>query len=43
MLDAQVAAEREQYQPSAAEKFFAIVKSMLLRAMVIYFVMQFFK
>ena len=43
ILDNQVAAEREQYQPSAAEKFFAIVKSMLLRGMVIYFIMSMFR
>ena len=43
VLDAQIAHEREQYQPSAAEKVFAIVKSMLLRGMIIYFFMQFFK
>ncbi len=43
LLEAQVASEREQYQPTAAEKVFAIVKSMLLRAMIIYFIMQFFK
>ena len=39
----QIAAEREQYQPSPMEKFFAIVKSMLLRGMVIYFVMSMFR
>ena len=43
VLEARIANEREQYQPSAAEKIFAIIKSMLLRAMVIYFFMQFFK
>jgi len=42
-LDQQVAAEREQYQPTASEKIFAIVKSMLLRGMVIYFIMQMFR
>ena len=43
VLEAQIAHEREQYQPSASEKIFAIVKSMLMRGMVIYFFMQFFK
>ena len=43
VLEAQIAHEREQYQPSASEKVFAIVKSMLMRGMVIYFFMQFFK
>ena len=43
VLDAQIAQEREQYQPTASEKLFAIVKSMLLRGMVIYFLMTFFR
>ena len=43
VLDAQIAQEREQYQPSASEKVFAIVKSMLMRGMVIYFFMSFFR
>jgi len=43
VLEAQVAQEREQYQPSTSEKIFSIVKSMLLRAMVIYFIMSLFR
>jgi len=43
VLEAQIAHEREQYQPSASEKVFAIVKSMLMRGLVIYFFMQFFR
>jgi len=43
VLEAQIANEREQYQPSASEKVFAIVKSMLMRGMIIYFFMQFFR
>ena len=43
VLEARIANEREQYQPSAAEKIFAIIKSMLLRGMVIYFLMHFFR
>ena len=43
VLEAQIAHEREQYQPSASEKVFAIVKSMLMRGMIIYFFMQFFR
>ena len=39
----QIADQREQYQPSAMEKIFAIVKSMLLRGMVIYFIMTMFR
>lgn len=42
-FEAQVAAEREQHQPGAMEKIFGIVKSLLMRGMVIYFVMQFFR
>ena len=42
-MENQIAAEREQYQPSAAEKVFAVIKSMLLRGMVIYFVMTMFR
>ena len=43
VLDAQIAQAREQYQPTASEKLFAMVKSMLLRGMVIYFLMTFFR
>ena len=43
ILDNQVAAEREQYQPTAMEKVFSIAKSMIMRAMVIYFIMSFFR
>ena len=43
MLEAQIAHEREQYQPSASEKVFSVVKSMLMRGMVIYFFMSFFR
>ena len=43
ILDQQIAAEREQYQPSAMEKVFAIVKSLLMRGMIIYFVMTMFR
>ena len=42
-MDQQIAAEREQYQPTAMEKVFAIVKSLLMRGMVIYFVMTMFR
>ena len=43
VLDAQIAAEREQYQPSAMEKFMSIVKSMMMRGLVIYFFMSMFR
>ena len=42
MLRAQVAEEREQYQPSPLEKMMAIMKSLFLRGMVIYFVVSVF-
>eukprot|EP00092_Neocalanus_flemingeri_P025683 GFUD01027844.1.p1 GENE.GFUD01027844.1~~GFUD01027844.1.p1 ORF type:complete len:148 (-),score=45.24 GFUD01027844.1:138-581(-) len=35
--------EREKYQPTAAEKIFATVKSIILRALVFYVIMWFFK
>ena len=43
LLDRQIAEERERYQPSAAEKFFATVKSLLMRGLIIYFVMTMFR
>ena len=36
---ADVKHERERYQPSTGEKIFAIVKSLLLRAIIFYFVL----
>ena len=36
---ADVKQERERYQPSTGEKIFAIVKSLLLRAIIFYFVL----
>ena len=43
MLDRQIAEERERYQPTAAEKVFATVKSLLMRGLIIYFVMTMFR
>ena len=43
VFDAQIAQEREQYQPTASEKLFAIVKSVIMRGMVIYFLMSFLR
>eukprot|EP00096_Caligus_rogercresseyi_P005412 TRINITY_DN2081_c0_g2_i2.p1 TRINITY_DN2081_c0_g2~~TRINITY_DN2081_c0_g2_i2.p1 ORF type:complete len:633 (-),score=222.07 TRINITY_DN2081_c0_g2_i2:1288-3186(-) len=43
ILNNQINAEREQYQPTGAEKFFSVVKSLLIRVMVIYFISQFFR
>ena len=38
-----VAKEREKYQPTAKEKIFAVAKSLILRALVFYLIMWFFK
>lgn len=43
LLDRQIAEERERYQPTAAEKVFATVKSLLMRGLIIYFVMTMFR
>lgn len=42
-VNREISDQREAYQPSAKEKFFSIVKSMILRGMVVYFIMSFFK
>ena len=38
-----VAKEREKYQPTASEKIFAVVKSIILRALAFYIIMWLFK
>ena len=38
-----VAKEREKYQPTTGEKIFAVVKSIILRALAFYIIMWFFK
>ena len=43
MLRAQIAEEREQYQPTPLEKVMAMMKSLFMRGMVIYFVVSVFK
>ena len=43
MLRAQIDAEREQYQPTPLEKVMAMMKSLFMRGMVIYFVVSVFK
>uniref|UniRef100_A0A0K2TD77 Cleft lip and palate transmembrane protein 1 homolog [Ceratitis capitata] n=1 Tax=Lepeophtheirus salmonis TaxID=72036 RepID=A0A0K2TD77_LEPSM len=43
ILNNQINAERERYQPTGLEKFFAILKSLLIRVMIIYFISQFFR
>lgn len=42
-FDAQVAAEREKMQPTKLESFFAITKSLIIRALVVYFITSFFR
>jgi len=43
MLRAQIDAEREQYQPTPLEKVMAMMKSLFMRGMVIYFVVSVFR
>ena len=43
MLRAQIDQEREQYQPTPLEKVMAMMKSLFMRGMVIYFVVSVFK
>nr|CAD7425293.1 unnamed protein product [Timema monikensis] len=40
---ARVDAEREKYQPTKLESFFAVTKSLIIRALVIYFITSFFR
>nr|CAD7570481.1 unnamed protein product [Timema californicum] len=40
---ARVEAEKEKYQPTKLESFFAVTKSLILRALVIYFITSFFR
>jgi len=43
ILRNQIDAEREQYQPTPMEKILAMIKSLFLRGMVIYFIMSVFR
>lgn len=40
---AQVARERERYQPTKLESFFAIVKTLIIRGLIVYFIASFFR
>ncbi|KAJ9576720.1 hypothetical protein L9F63_025383, partial [Diploptera punctata] len=40
---AQVARERERYQPTKLESFFAITKTLIIRGLIIYFITSFFR
>lgn len=42
-LAAQVAQERERYQPTRLESFFAITKTLILRALIMYLIVSFFR
>jgi hypothetical protein len=39
---AQVARERERYQPTKLESFFAILKTLIIRGLIVYFIASFF-
>jgi len=40
---AQVARERERYQPTKLESFFAILKTLIIRGLIVYFIASFFR
>ena len=40
---AQVALERERYQPTKLESFFAILKTLIIRGLIVYFIASFFR
>lgn len=40
---AQVAREQERYQPTRLESFFAITKTLIVRALVMYFIFSLFR
>lgn len=40
---AQVAQERERYQPTKLESFFAILKTLIIRGLIVYFIASFFR
>lgn len=42
-VNAQIDAAREKMQPSKLESFFAITKSLIIRALVVYFITSFFR
>lgn len=42
-FSAQVARERERYQPTKLESFFAITKTLIIRGLIIYFITSFFR
>jgi hypothetical protein len=42
-LVAQVAQERERYQPTRLESFFAITKTLIVRALIMYFIFSLFR
>ena len=42
-FNAEVAEAREQYQPTTSEKILSIVKSLITRGLIFYFIMSFFR
>jgi hypothetical protein len=40
---AQVAQERERYQPTKLESFFAVTKTLIVRGLIVYFIASFFR
>ncbi|XP_034949729.1 cleft lip and palate transmembrane protein 1 homolog [Chelonus insularis] len=42
-INAEVDAQRQKYQPTKWESFFAILKSLIIRSLIIYFITSFFR
>ncbi|KAK0089851.1 hypothetical protein PV325_005158 [Microctonus aethiopoides] len=42
-INAEVDAQRQKYQPSKWESFFAVMKSLIIRSLIIYFITSFFR
>jgi hypothetical protein len=42
-LVAQVAREQERYQPTILESFFAVTKTLIIRALIMYFIISLFR
>jgi hypothetical protein len=42
-LVAQVAGEQDRYQPTRLESFFAVTKTLIIRALFMYFIISFFR
>ncbi|XP_046737952.1 cleft lip and palate transmembrane protein 1 homolog [Diprion similis] len=42
-INAEIDQQREKYQPTRLESFFAVTKSLIIRALIIYFISSFFR